>query len=171
MIYEIAELRLGEGRLGICPMPGRGGDYGGDLLQLLNWAPGLVLTMTSQAELRSRGAADLGADLKRAGIGWHHLPVMDFGSQSERLQQGWAQASTEAHAVLADGGRVLAHCMGGCGRSGMALMRLMVEAGENADPALERLRDVRPCAVETEDQRGWAAEPMWDRLRQERGTD
>jgi hypothetical protein len=46
----------------------------------------------------------------------------------------------------------------------MALMRLMVEAGEDAEPALQRLREVRACAVETEDQRAWAAIPMYERL-------
>ena len=45
----------------------------------------------------------------------------------------------------------------------MALMRLMVEAGEDADEALERLRAARPCAVEREAQRAWAAIPMFDR--------
>ena len=48
------------------------------------------------------------------------------------------------------------HCFGGCGRSGMAALRLMVEAGEDADEALERLRAVRPCAVETDAQLRWA---------------
>ncbi len=56
------------------------------------------------------------------------------------------------------GGRVLVHCMGGCGRSGMALLRLMVESGEPADRALARLRAVRPCAVETPEQLAWASQ-------------
>ena len=33
----------------------------------------------------------------------------------------------------------------------------------DAGPALERLRDVRPCAVEREAQRAWAAVPMQER--------
>ncbi|MBR9844091.1 MAG: protein phosphatase, partial [Rhodobacteraceae bacterium] len=49
------------------------------------------------------------------------------------------------------------HCFGGCGRSGMAIMRLLVEMGEEPEAALARLRAVRPCAVETEAQRLWAA--------------
>jgi protein-tyrosine phosphatase len=47
--------------------------------------------------------------------------------------------------------------MGGCGRSGTAALRLMVEAGENPKAALQRLRAVRPCAVETPEQFQWAA--------------
>ena len=158
--FAIADLPLGAGRLGICRMPGRAGDYTGDLDALLGWGPALVLTMTGQDELERSGAAGLPHDLAAAGIAWRHLPVQDFGANSPGLLQGWPGASAQAHAVLADGGRVLAHCMGGCGRSGMALLRLMVEAGEPASPALERLRGVRPCAVETEDQRVWASAPM-----------
>ncbi|MDH5531227.1 MAG: protein phosphatase, partial [Paracoccaceae bacterium] len=45
----------------------------------------------------------------------------------------------------------------GCGRSGMAVLRLMVEAGEPVDVALIRLRKVRPCAVETDAQLAWAS--------------
>ncbi len=39
----------------------------------------------------------------------------------------------------------------------MALLRLMVEAGEDPGAALSRLRAVRPCAVETAAQFDWAA--------------
>jgi hypothetical protein len=38
----------------------------------------------------------------------------------------------------------------------MALLRMMVDTGEPGAQALARLRAVRPCAVETEDQRLWA---------------
>jgi len=57
---------------------------------------------------------------------------------------------------LQGGGRVLIHCRGGCGRSGMAALRLMIESGEEAGAALSRLRALRPCAVETEAQMAWA---------------
>ncbi|SMY06745.1 hypothetical protein LOM8899_00875 [Flavimaricola marinus] len=58
--------------------------------------------------------------------------------------------------LLGQGGKVLVHCFGGCGRSGMAVLRLMIEAGEDGATALTRLQELRPCAVETEAQRVWA---------------
>ena len=81
-------------------------------------------------------------------------------SPAERWVAGarHAAALDAAHlAVVAGGGRVLFHCLGGCGRSGMAVLRLLVEMGEAPEAALERLRRVRPCAVETGDQCDWAA--------------
>lgn len=161
--YRIAEVAQGDGYLGIAPMPGRGGAYAADLNAVLRWGAGMVLTMTTRDELERCGAGALGADLALAGVVWHHLPVADFGAPPPDTAALWPEVSAQAHALLAAGGRVLAHCHGGCGRSGMALLRLMVEAGEDADPALERLRDARPCAVETEGQRAWAAIPMFQR--------
>ena len=139
-------------------MPGRGGDYFADLNVVLGWGPDLVLTMTTERELKHAGADVFGADLEAAGVRWWHLPIADFGAPPPETAALWPDVSREAHEALAVGGRVLAHCYGGCGRSGMALLRLMVEAGEAPEQALKRLRDVRPCAVEMPTQQAWALE-------------
>jgi protein-tyrosine phosphatase len=138
-----------------------------DLAKLLRWSPTLVLTMTTKREMIRVGAEDFGADLAAAGVKWRHLPIADFGAPDDTTNALWPEASELAHAELDAGGKVLAHCYGGCGRSGMALMRLMVEAGEDADSALARLRDARPCAVEAAEQRAWAAVPMTQRKGRE----
>jgi protein-tyrosine phosphatase len=157
MGLAIAALQVGGGTLAISPLPGRGGAYAADLADLLDFAPALVLSMTPLDEMAARGAGDLPQDLGHHGIGWLHLPVADFGAPSGATDAAWPAAAAQARAVLAAGGRVLAHCFGGCGRSGMAVLRLMVDCGEAAPAALARLRAVRPCAVETEAQFAWAA--------------
>ncbi|MDJ1017187.1 MAG: protein phosphatase [Paracoccaceae bacterium] len=161
--FSITELPLRRGMIGISPIPGRGGAYHADLSRIMAWGADLVLTMTTAEELDRVGAATLRADLEEGGVAWRHLPIPDFGAPPPATADLWLEASETAHRILEDGGRVLAHCYGGCGRSGMALMRLMVEAGEDADYAFARLRDVRPCAVEMEAQRAWAAIPMFER--------
>ena len=162
--WSISELQCGDGWLGIAPIPGRHGDYFADFARLVRWEPSLVLTMVTEPELRRVSAETLGEDLSALGIGWRHFPVDDLGAPPKETATKWPEVSSWAHQILDHGGKVLAHCYGGCGRSGMAVMRLMVEAGEDVDPALVRLRDVRPCAVETEGQRAWAAIPMFERL-------
>ena len=72
------------------------------------------------------------------------------------MQAAWRALGANARRALAGGGRVLIHCRAGCGRSGMAALRLMIECGEAPDEALARLRAVRPCAVETGAQMAWA---------------
>lgn len=158
MALSINELILRRGLIGICPMPGRDGRYAADLAVIRDWGPALVLTMTTAEELQRRGAGGLGADLRAAGIGWAHLPVTDYAAPGDAIMAEWRAAAGQAAAILDAGGRVLAHCMGGCGRSGAALLRLMVEAGEDPLAALARLRQVRPCAVEGPGQFDWAAE-------------
>ncbi|WP_420395951.1 protein phosphatase [Nioella sp.] len=150
--FSISELAAAVGVLGICPLPGRFRDYRTDLVEVLDWRPEVVLTMTTVPEMARHGADRLGQDLMQAGVRWVHLPVEDFGIPSDEVEAIWPDLGP----VLARGGRVLAHCYGGCGRSGMALLRLMVEAGEDGPDALRRLRRVRPCAVETDAQRVWA---------------
>ena len=157
MTLEIAEFSALGGTLALCPMPGRSGDYTADLAVLLAWHPALVLTMTSEPELASKGAVGLPADLATARIAWTHLPVPDFGTPKPETAALWPEASARARAILCAGGKVLVHCMGGCGRSGMAALRLMVDAGEDPDTALALLRAARPCAVETKAQLSWAS--------------
>lgn len=158
MALTINELPLRRGLIGICPMPGRDGRYAADLAAIRDWGPALVLTMTTAEELQRKDAGGFGDDLRAAGIGWAHLPVADFSAPEAAIMARWRAAAGQAAEILDSGGRVLAHCMGGCGRSGAALLRLMVEAGEDPLAALARLRQVRPCAVEGPGQFDWAAE-------------
>jgi protein-tyrosine phosphatase len=156
-MFQIFELSLGRGLLGISPLPGRSGAYDADLIAVLRWNPDLVISMTTRQEMAHRGAADLGADLINAGTDWAHLPVVNFGAPPSDVAEMWEKTSMRAHKVIAGKGRVLVHCQGGCGRSGMVALRLMAEAGQAPERALARLRQVRPCAVETDEQFRWAA--------------
>ena len=154
--FVIHALQAGGGVLAISPMPGRTRHYYTDWLRLLDWAPDLVITMTPRSELERKGSGTLGSDLANAGISWQHVPVADFGTPDVTARALWPEVEAEALDVLAKGGKVLVHCYGGCGRSGMAVLRIMRAAGEGGEDALTRLRAIRPCAVETDAQMDWA---------------
>jgi len=149
-------LSVADGILALCPLPGSGGDYRGDMDHLHDWQPGLVISMTTEAEHVGAGAAPLGQDFQAMGSRWIHLPLPDFSAPTKAMLAQWPEVSALALQALRGGGRVLVHCKGGCGRSGMVVLRLMIEAGEDPDKALRRLRAVRACAVETEEQMTWA---------------
>jgi protein-tyrosine phosphatase len=156
--FAIYPVPLSRGTLAISPIPGRGGQFDADLITLLQWNPDLVLTMTTTTELAKVNAIDLPTRLSDAGTEWLHLPIEDFGEPVGETVDLWPEAAKRAHAILDQGGKVLAHCYGGQGRSGMAIMRLMVERGIAPDDALAQIRAVRPHAVETEPQRLWASQ-------------
>lgn len=155
--FVIAPLPVGQGTLALCPLPGRLGDFPGDMAQILRFAPDLILSLTQDAERSALGAATLPDQITWAGIVWHPFPIPDFGIPP--ADADWSAAANAATKILAKGGRVLVHCRGGLGRSGMVALRLMIEHGEAPDDALTRLRAVRPGAVETAAQHRWARSP------------
>jgi len=154
--FSIHAVQLAEGILALSPLPGRFGRYAEDMEHVRDWRPSIVITLNTAEELAEAGCPDLGAAFVALGSRWVHLPVKDFGTPPEDMQKAWPETSKAALSALRGGGRVLVHCRGGCGRSGMVLLRLMVEAGEKPLEAVDRLRAVRPCAVETAGQMNWA---------------
>jgi protein-tyrosine phosphatase len=155
--FRIATLPAGTGRIGICRLPGRTGDLAGDMELIHAWRPAFVVSMTEAAEMNAHGGAELPALLERAGIAWRHFPIIDFGAPEAAALSEWPALAAKLHAALDAGAGVLLHCRGGLGRSGMVSLRLLVERGEEPAAALLRMRAVRPGAVETEEQRRWAA--------------
>lgn len=151
MSLPAASLPVGAGWLSLSPLPGRGGDLAGDVEGLVAWQAGLVVSLTETAEMPEAGAA-LADALAQRGIGWRHLPIRDFSVPEGDIGASLADLAER----LASGQRIALHCMGGCGRSGMIALRLMVLAGDDPAAALTRLRAARPCAVETEAQHLWA---------------
>ncbi len=149
-------LSVGRGILAISPIPGSEGDYAGDVQHLIEWKPAIVISLVTEVELVASAATGLGSALMDAGCRWEHLPITDFGVPDAAFEEAWPEVSASARRALMGGGRILVHCRGGCGRSGMVALRLMSELGEARDDALERLRAVRPCAIETPEQMAWA---------------
>lgn len=153
---QVFALSVGQGILAISPIPGADGDYAGDVQHLIEWKPAIVVSLVSEKELAAAGASGLWRDLMGAGSRCEHLPIHDFGVPDAAFDAAWPDLSAAARRALMGGGRILVHCRGGCGRSGMIALRLMIEIGEAPDDALARLRAVRTCAVETPHQLRWA---------------
>ena len=156
MSFTIKSIVAGPGEVGICPMPGRSGSYRDDLQIISTWTPGLVLSVITSGEMAETGMSGLPDDLAVINCDWLHLPVDDFGAPKAATRNLWPVASERAQDILQAKRRVLVHCKAGCGRSGMTILRLLLEMGEQPETALARLRAVRPCAIETPEQMQWA---------------
>ena len=149
-------LSVADGILALSPVPGAGGLYKQDLHLIREWRPSIVITLTTRVEHVILGVETLGSDIQGLGSRWFHMPIEDYQIPAGAVHERWPEISALARQALTGGGRVLVHCKGGCGRSGMIALRLMIECGERPDAALARLRAVRPCAVETDAQMAWA---------------
>lgn len=144
-IYEFAGFSAGV--LAICPEPVADEAFG----KISDWKPDVVVTMTSVEEF---ARDDFAAKITKTGPQWMQTAVTDFGIP----ECDFSVAITRLLESLSNNGRVLIHCKGGQGRSGMLAMRLLVEQGEPAIYALNRIRTIRPNAVETIQQEQWASQ-------------
>jgi protein-tyrosine phosphatase len=146
-IYDFAGFTAGQ--LAICPEPATVDAFN----KVAKWQPDIVVTMTTVEEFSSD---DFAAHITKITPQWMQAAVADFGVP----QNDFNTVISRLLDVLNNRGRVLIHCKGGQGRSGMLAMRLLVEQGEPAIDALTRIRCVRPHAVETTQQEQWASQRL-----------
>ena len=83
---------------------------------------------------------------------WIHLPIRDVSIPDASAEATWKCAGEALRDLLRSGSNVLLHCRGGRGRSGMMGARLLVELGWDPEAAIQGVRQVRPSAIETNEQ-------------------
>jgi hypothetical protein len=158
---QIAEVRADpwHGRIGITFCPGKhddaastgawARDLSADLDVIAAWGARLVLTLVEPAELVALKVPHLGAEIRRLGLDWRHLPIADYAVPTEAFEEQWETHGREIRALLRSGADVLVHCKGGLGRAGMIAARLLVELGVAPEQAIKDVRCAREGAIET----------------------
>jgi protein-tyrosine phosphatase len=99
-----------------------------------------VLPMVPEEELHRYGADELLAAYGSAGLEVHHLPVVDQKAcsvEEMKAAVAWMEEGLQA------GEKVVVHCVGGLGRSGMAAAALLKSRGADPDVAIETVREAR----------------------------
>lgn len=158
---RIDEVVAGEagGRIGITFCPGKCGpsnsgyvwqrDLEADLDAVAAWGADAVVTLIEPNEFKMLGVSDLGRQIEKRGLEWHHLPIVDVQPPDERLEIAWTNSGPRLAHILRQGGRVLVHCRGGLGRAGTISARLLIEQGVPPPEAVRQVRAARPGAIET----------------------
>ena len=154
--FEVFEISVGPAILGMSPLPGLTGDFLADVEKIFNWNPTTILSLTPKKEMEDLGASDFVSMMAKERIPWVHFPIKDFSIVDQQQEVLWEKISKNINLQINNGNRILVHCRGGCGRTGMIVLRFMIEFGEDPEKALERLRVIRPCAIETLAQENWA---------------
>jgi ADP-ribosylglycohydrolase/protein-tyrosine phosphatase len=155
---RIAELPLGEdgGCLGLTLCPGKkdfsrgwNRDLETDLRAVSNWGASTVVTLIEAHEFELLKVSRLGESVEQTGMRWIHLPIRDVDVPDHRFEEGWRSAGPEIHRRLRNREKILIHCRGGIGRTGLVAGLILVEHGCAPREAIQKVRAVRPGAIET----------------------
>jgi ADP-ribosyl-[dinitrogen reductase] hydrolase len=157
---DIAAIPAGSGfgRVGITFCPGKYDPYAMtgfwdrdldlDLDAIRDWGAAAVVTLLEAKEFADLRVERLGEEVTRRNMAWFHLPIFDGSIPGEQFEQQWESAGHELRSILRGGGDVLVHCKGGLGRAGTIGTRLLIELGTEPAIAIERVRAIRPDAIE-----------------------
>ncbi|HSH95098.1 MAG TPA: phosphotransferase [Roseimicrobium sp.] len=139
----------GPGRVGLTILPGRkdsGRDLDRDIAMLKKQGVTHIGFLVTEDELRDYGVAGLTQAYRDAGLEFQHLPILDqrVCSRGEMVEfVGWMDS------VVQSGGKLVLHCVGGIGRSGIAAACFLQTKGLNAYAAIQEVRRIRsPRAIE-----------------------
>ena len=150
------------GALGITHCPGRNRiDSAGrqwkrnlrdDLRDLMAWGASAVLTLVEDYEFARLGVPEFATEIRRTRLLWYHMAIPDMSAPGTAFDDAWSRYGVRVFGSLRDGERLVVHCAGGLGRSGMVAAKLLVALGAPANQAIATVRQVRPGAIETDGQ-------------------
>ena len=155
---QIAEISFdrGEGRLGLTICPGKkdwprnwNRDLVEDLCVIRDWGATTVVTLIEPHEFDLLKVGHLGEQVKEFGMRWIHLPIPDVDIPDQRFEQEWIVAGPEIHHRIQAGQKILIHCRGGLGRTGLVAGLILVERGYAPRQAILKVRSIRRGAIET----------------------
>ena len=139
-----------KGNIGLTILPGRK-DYSRsvdvDLKQLKEYGVNTIIPLITEDEFEHYGVSDLLEKYEEYGFTVHRLPIMDqlISSKKEMVDM----VNYLEIAVQKDE-KVLLHCVGGLGRSGLVAASYLKFKGLNSDEAIKAVRKVRgPRTVES----------------------
>lgn len=130
------------GKLAVMSRPGLYGSLEDDLAYLCAQRVGAVVSLTD---------TPLPAEaMRRSELAYLHEPVLDFTPPTvEQLDRIMDFIARQAEST---GRLVLVHCGAGLGRSGTVAAAYLVRSGWEPRAAIARVRELRPFAIETEEQ-------------------
>jgi ADP-ribosyl-[dinitrogen reductase] hydrolase len=128
-----------KGLIGICSCPGlkdeptrfdlNGESLIADLVTIHNWGAAALVSLLDESEFSTLGMKELPKKAKQLGMTWFHLPIRNMGLPDITFEEHWAVAGPILHHFLHEGKRVVVHCKGDIGRSGLISARLLIELG------------------------------------------
>jgi ADP-ribosylglycohydrolase/protein-tyrosine phosphatase len=145
------------GEIGMTLCPGKTGqstidgywrrDLAMDMEVIRAWGCTRLVTLMESDEIAAFQVADLREKVP-PGIRHYHLPIPDGGVPDAAWEQQWAQVGPLLGCDLVLGERIVIHCRGGLGRTGLVAARLLVDRGMDPEEAMAAVRKARPGTIE-----------------------
>jgi len=148
-----------------------------DLQVISDWRAEVLVSLIEDIEFDGLAVPELPEKAADLGLRWMHLPIVDAGIPDMTFEERWETTGKELRRVLKDGGRIVVHCRGGLGRTGMIAARLLVEFGMEPHAAIAKVRNARPGAIQTVEQeeylirREWSQQQLRKEIIHESGAD
>lgn len=147
MTHPTWQLNVDDGALVLTPCPGtKDADLDTSLAQLKQQGVAAIVTALDESELASKGVAELGEKAQQLGMKWFQIEIEDDCAPGDEFAAKWQQASPELHHVIAQGGKVAMHCMGGSGRTGLLAAHFLLEKQWQLDDIVREVQALRPGA-------------------------
>jgi ADP-ribosyl-[dinitrogen reductase] hydrolase len=158
----IVQAQAGQGQIGITFCPGKkqsdamtgawNRDLSLDLDAVRAFNAAALISLIEHHEIEALGVSELGTEALSRHMDWLHLPIADVSVPGPEFERAWQVHGPGLRARIRDGFNVVVHCKGGLGRAGTIAARLLIELGVGPRDAVQRVRSVRPGAVETSSQ-------------------
>jgi len=168
LIIDALEIPGCSGVIGMTFCPGKKGmgifsgewdrDLGTDLAAIREWGAGTLVSLIEEHEFRLLGVGDLGSQALEADLVWYHLPIRDVSVPGQMFPSQWVSVGTKLCQELRAGGRVVLHCRGGLGRTGLVAALLLIELGVMPQEAVALVRKARRGTIETAGQEKYVNE-------------
>jgi ADP-ribosyl-[dinitrogen reductase] hydrolase len=123
-----------------------------DLQVIRDWETQALVTLIGDFEFELLSVPELPVKVRELSIRWLHLPIVDVWVPDKAFEEEWERAGEDLRRILRDGGRIVIHCRGGLGRTGLVAARLLIEFGMAPQEAIRRVRAARPGAIQTREQ-------------------
>lgn len=130
-------------------------DIDKDLAAIRSWGGSTLISLIEAHEYVELEVTELPYTCLQHGMAWYGLPIVDGAIPDAAWEKNWIKARPSLHQTLREGGRIVIHCKGGLGRTGLLAARILVEFGMPPDEAIKQVRHARPGAIETIEQESY----------------
>lgn len=131
----------------LTPCPGtKGVSLRDSLAQLKAQGAEAVVTALTMDEMVSKDVQQLEEISQSLSMKWFHLPIEDDNIPDGDFATQWRAVSPELHEILDNNGKIVMHCLGGSGRTGLLAAHLLLEKGWQIDTIVNKVQALRPGA-------------------------